>query len=62
MKKSVKLACHVVNLNIGAFGALPTLQISLRIVALFEKIYDDEPILTVVGKQLLFSNDINIVL
>jgi hypothetical protein len=49
IKKSVKLACHVVNSNI-AIGALPTLQISLRIVALFEKIYDDEQILT------LFSN------
>jgi hypothetical protein len=46
MKKSVKLVCHMVNSNI-AIGALPTLQISLRIVALFEKIYDDEPILTV---------------
>jgi hypothetical protein len=37
MKKSVKLACHVVNSNI-AIGAMPTLQISLGIVALFEKI------------------------
>ncbi len=45
-KKSVKLACHVVNSNI-AFGSLPTFQISLGIVALFEKIYDGEPILTV---------------
>jgi hypothetical protein len=45
MKKSVKLACHLVNLNI-AIGFLPTLQISLGIVALFEKIYmsDGEPI------------------
>jgi hypothetical protein len=46
MKKSVILAFHVVNSNI-AIGALLTLQISLGIVALFEKIYDDEPILTV---------------
>ncbi len=46
MKKSVKLACHVVNSNI-AIGSLPTLQISQGIVALFEKIYDGEPILTV---------------
>jgi hypothetical protein len=46
MKKSVKLACHVVNSNI-AVGSLPTLQISQGIVALFEKIYDGEPILTV---------------
>jgi hypothetical protein len=46
MKKSVKLACHVVNSNI-AIGSLPTLQISLGIVALFVKIYDGESILTV---------------
>jgi hypothetical protein len=45
MKKSMKLACQVVNSNI-AIGALPTLQI----VVLFEKIYNDGPILT------LFSN------
>jgi hypothetical protein len=44
MKNSVKLACHMVNSNI-AIGSLPTLQISLGIVALFEKIYDGEPIL-----------------
>jgi hypothetical protein len=48
MKKSVKFACHVVNSNI-AIGSFPTLQLSLRIVALFEKIYDDEPILIVVS-------------
>ncbi len=47
MKKSVKPVCHVVNSNI-AIGSLLTLQISLVIVALFEKIYDDAPILTVV--------------
>jgi hypothetical protein len=46
VRKSGKLACHVVNSNI-AIGSLPTLQISLGIVALFEKIYDGEPILTV---------------
>ncbi len=48
MKKSGKLACHVVNffLNI-AIGSLPTLQISVGIVALFEKIYYEVPILTV---------------
>jgi hypothetical protein len=39
MKKSVKFACHVVNSNI-AIGSLPTLQISVGIFALFEKIYD----------------------
>jgi hypothetical protein len=48
-KKTVKLACHVLNSKI-AIGSLPTtLQISLGIVALFEKIYDSEPILTVVS-------------
>jgi hypothetical protein len=50
MKKSVKLACHVANSNI-AIGSLPTLQISPGIVALFEKIYYEVPILTV------FSNN-----
>ncbi len=38
LKKSVKLVCHVGN-SIIAIGSLPTLQISLVIVALFEKIY-----------------------
>jgi hypothetical protein len=38
LKKSVKLVCHVGHSNI-AIGSLPTLQISLEIVALFEKIY-----------------------
>jgi hypothetical protein len=46
MKKSGKLACHVVNSNI-AIGSLPTLQISLGMVALFEKIYYKVPILNV---------------
>jgi hypothetical protein len=46
IKKSVKLACQVVNSNID-IGSLLTLQISLGIVALFENIYDGEPILTV---------------
>jgi hypothetical protein len=45
MKKSVKLKPR------GEFKhcycSLPTLQISLGIVALFEIIYDGEPILTV---------------
>jgi hypothetical protein len=44
MKKSVKR--HVVNSNI-AIGSLPTLQISLGILALFEIIYDGEPTLTI---------------
>jgi hypothetical protein len=46
MEKLVKLAFHVVNSNI-AIGSLPTLQISLGIIASFEKIYDGQPILTV---------------
>jgi hypothetical protein len=48
MKKSAKLAGHVVNSNI-AIGFLPTLQISLIIFPLFEKIYDGEPILAVIS-------------
>ncbi len=48
MKKSGKLACHVVNWNI-AIDSLPKLQISLEIIALFEKIYDGGPIITVVS-------------
>ena len=57
MKKSVKLACHVVNSNI-AIGSLPTLQISLGIVALFEKIYDGKLIVTVIsniGEDVQYS-------
>jgi hypothetical protein len=46
VKKSGKLVCHVLNSNI-AIDSLPTLQISLGIMALFEKIYDGEPFLTV---------------
>jgi hypothetical protein len=41
-----KLVSHVVSSNI-AMDSLPTLKISLGIIALFEKIYDVEPILTV---------------
>jgi hypothetical protein len=43
MKKSGKLARHVVNSNI-AIGSLPTFQISVGIVAFFEKIYCEVPI------------------
>ncbi len=46
MRKSGKLVSHVVNSNI-AIGSLPTLQISLGTVKLFEKIYDGKPIFTV---------------
>jgi hypothetical protein len=45
-EKPGKLASQAVNSNI-AIDALPTLQISLGIVALFEKIYYEVPILTV---------------
>jgi hypothetical protein len=48
MKKSGKLACHVVNSNI-AIGSLPTLQTSHGLLSLFEKIYYGdigEPIFT----------------
>jgi hypothetical protein len=38
----------VVNSNI-AIDTLPTLQISVGVIALFEKIYDGEPILTAVS-------------
>jgi hypothetical protein len=55
-------ACHVVNSN-NAINSLPTLQISLGIVAIFEKIYyDGEPIFTIfpnIGEGLqhqCFSN------
>jgi hypothetical protein len=48
MKKSGKLACHVVNWNI-AIDSSPKLQISLEVIALFEKIYDGGPILTVIS-------------
>jgi hypothetical protein len=46
MKKSGKLTCHVVNSNI-AIGSLPTLQTSVGMLALFEKIYCEVLILTV---------------
>jgi hypothetical protein len=46
MKKSAKLVCHVVNSNI-AIDSLPTLQISLATIALFDKIDDGKPIFTV---------------
>jgi hypothetical protein len=48
MKKSGKLTCHVANSNI-AIDSLPTLQRSEGIIALFEKVYDEETILTVIS-------------
>ncbi len=50
MKISAKLARHVVNSNI-AIDSLPRLQISLGIIALFKKINDKEPILTVISNN-----------
>ena len=50
MKKSGKLACHVVNSNI-AIGSLPTLQTSHGLLALFEKIYYGDPIFTVISNN-----------
>jgi hypothetical protein len=47
MEKYGKLACDVVNSNI-AIDALPTLQISVGFIALFEKNYYGEPIFTVI--------------
>jgi hypothetical protein len=47
MKKSGKLACYVANSNI-TIDTLPTLQISVGIIALFEKIYEGEPFFTVI--------------
>jgi hypothetical protein len=50
MKKSGKLACHVVNSNI-AIGSLQKLQTWHGLFALFEKIYYREP-----GIFTVFSN------
>ncbi len=58
IKKSRKFACHVVNSNI-AIGSLPTLQISVGMLALFEKIYYEVPILTVfsnIGEDVQYHN------
>jgi hypothetical protein len=56
MKKSRKPACHLANSNI-AIDNFPTLQISVKVVVLFEKIYDGESILTVlsnIGEDLQY--------
>jgi hypothetical protein len=50
MKKSGKRASHVANSNI-AIDTLPTLQISVGIIALFEKIYEGEQIFTVISNN-----------
>jgi hypothetical protein len=50
MEKSGKLASHVANSNI-AIDPLPTLQISVGVLALFEKIYEGEPIFTVISDK-----------
>jgi hypothetical protein len=46
MNKSGKLASHMLISN-QTINSLPTVQITLGIAALFEKIYDGELILTV---------------
>jgi hypothetical protein len=43
----------VLNSNI-AVDSLPTLQISLGIIALFEKLYDGKPILPVISNIFFF--------
>jgi hypothetical protein len=50
MKKSAKLASHVVISNI-AIGSLPTLQKTHGLLALFEKIYHGDPIFTVISNN-----------
>ncbi len=49
-EKSGKLVCHVVNSNI-AVDTFPTLQISVGVIALFENIYDGDPIFTVISNN-----------
>jgi hypothetical protein len=56
MKKSGKHASHVLNSN-NANRSFPTVPTSLVLVALFEKIYDGEPILTVFS---LFGKDVSV--
>jgi hypothetical protein len=46
VKKSGKLTSRVLNSDI-AINFFPTIQISLGLVTLFEKIYEEGPILTV---------------
>jgi hypothetical protein len=49
LNEKIRETCiHVVNLNI-TIDSLPRLQISLGIVALFEKISNGDPIITVVS-------------
>jgi hypothetical protein len=50
MKKSAKLACHVVNSNI-TIGSLPALQTLHGLLALFEKISYGDPIFTVISNN-----------
>jgi hypothetical protein len=48
VKKSGKLASHVANSNI-AIDTLPTLQVSVGIIVLLEKIYEGEPSFIVIS-------------
>ncbi len=50
-EKSGKLVCHMVNSN-NALKSLATSQISIRIVGLFEKVYDGKPSLTVFSERM----------
>jgi hypothetical protein len=62
MKKSGKLACHVVNSNL-AIGSLRKLQTSHGLLALLEKIYYREPIFTVfsdIGEDILYNTVVSI--
>jgi hypothetical protein len=59
MKKSAKLACHVVNSNI-AIGSLPTLQTLNGLLALFEKIYYGNLIFTVISNNGENNTDVSI--
>jgi hypothetical protein len=57
MKKFGKFASHFLISN-NAIHSLPTVQISLGIVAFFKKIYDGEPILrvfSVIGDNTVVS-------
>jgi hypothetical protein len=49
-EKSGKLECHMVSSNI-AIDTLPTLQKLVGVIALFVKIYDGDPIFTVISNN-----------
>jgi hypothetical protein len=49
-EKSGKLVCHMVTSNID-IDTLPTLQLSVGVIALFEKIYNGGLIFTVISNN-----------